>query len=109
MLIGVLREDWTGETRVAATPNTVARLRKLGYEVIVEPVAGAAAGFPDAACADEDPALGEGTAADVVLGVNAPAGAQLDRLADGATVIAILTPRLGDALVADIAWRLHVR
>jgi NAD(P) transhydrogenase subunit alpha len=81
----VLREDRPGETRVAATQNTVARLRKLGYEVVVEP--------------------GAGVAADVVLGVNAPAGEQLDRVKPGATVIAILSPRLDDALVADLAAR----
>ena len=42
MLIGVLREARPGETRVAATPRTVGQLLKLGYEVVVEPGAGAA-------------------------------------------------------------------
>ena len=36
MLIGVPRETKPGETRVAATPTTVAQLLKLGYEVLVE-------------------------------------------------------------------------
>ncbi len=40
MIIGVLKESRPGETRVAATPATVAELVKLGYEVVVESGAG---------------------------------------------------------------------
>jgi H+-translocating NAD(P) transhydrogenase subunit alpha len=49
MRVGVLRETWPGETRVALIPAGVATLRKSGLEVVVEGDAGAAAGFPDAA------------------------------------------------------------
>ena len=37
MLIGIPRESLPGETRVAATPQTVGQLIKLGYSVVVEP------------------------------------------------------------------------
>ena len=40
MIIGVVKEAFPGETRVAATPATVVELLKLGYEVVVEPGAG---------------------------------------------------------------------
>jgi NAD(P) transhydrogenase subunit alpha len=43
------RERRPGETRVAVTPETAARYRKLGLEVAIERGAGAAAFFPDAA------------------------------------------------------------
>ena len=46
MIIGVLRESKPGETRVAATPATVAQLLKLGYEVVVESGAGDRCGLP---------------------------------------------------------------
>ena len=36
MIIGIPRESLPGETRVAATPQTVGQLIKLGYEVVVE-------------------------------------------------------------------------
>ena len=49
MIIGVLKEARSGETRVAATPATVGKLVKLGYDVVVEPGAGAASSFPDEA------------------------------------------------------------
>ncbi|MGC4090527.1 MAG: Re/Si-specific NAD(P)(+) transhydrogenase subunit alpha [Polyangiaceae bacterium] len=47
MKVGIPREIRPGERRVAATPDTAARLRKLGFEVSVETGAGAGASFDD--------------------------------------------------------------
>lgn len=47
--IGVPKEIHPAERRVAATPQTVLRLRKLGFEVTVEAGAGEAIDFSDAA------------------------------------------------------------
>lgn len=105
MLIGVLKEARPGETRVAATPATVAPLRELGYEVVVAPGAGAAADFSDAAYARAGADIGDPYAADVVLGVNAPSSGQLDQLRAGTTLISLLTPALDPDLVADLARR----
>jgi H+-translocating NAD(P) transhydrogenase subunit alpha len=109
MRVGVLKEARPGETRVAATPTTVGQLLKLGYEVVVEPGAGVASGFSDAAYAEAGavtgPVAGPEAAVDVVLGVNAPSEAQRDALAPGTVVIAILSPRLDEALVEDLARR----
>ena len=49
MRVGVPRETYPGETRVAVIPAGVATLVKSGLQVAVEAGAGAAAGFPDAA------------------------------------------------------------
>ena len=49
--IGIVVEQ-TGETRVAATPSTVEKLRGLGYTVVVERGAGAESAFPDIAFQD---------------------------------------------------------
>lgn len=51
MLIGIPKESLRGETRVAATPDTVGKLIKLGFEVAVQSNAGAEASFDDAAYA----------------------------------------------------------
>ena len=51
MRVGVPKESWPGERRVAATPDSVKKLRKLGFEVVVEREAGLAAGFDDDAYA----------------------------------------------------------
>ena len=49
MRIGIPRESRPGETLVAATAKTAAQLGALGYDVVVEAGAGAAADQPDAA------------------------------------------------------------
>jgi NAD(P) transhydrogenase subunit alpha len=47
ILVGVPRETFPGEARVALVPAVLAQLQKAGIDVIVETGAGAAAGFPD--------------------------------------------------------------
>ena len=47
MLIGVLKETYPGERRVAMIPATVAALKKKGFDVITEQNAGLSAGLPD--------------------------------------------------------------
>lgn len=47
MIIGTLKESGRGEARVAVTPHSVAKLKKLGYEVVVETRAGVLANFPN--------------------------------------------------------------
>ena len=79
MLIGVLKEAQAGETRVAATPATVAQLLKLGYEVVVESGAGDASSFADDAYEEAGATIGDPLAADIVFGVNAPSDAAARR------------------------------
>src|SRR6266540_5083748 len=49
MKVGVPRETWPGENRVALTPAAAAALKKSGVDVVVEEDAGLAAGFPSGA------------------------------------------------------------
>ncbi|MFF2488065.1 Re/Si-specific NAD(P)(+) transhydrogenase subunit alpha [Microbacterium sp. NPDC058062] len=105
--IGIVAEA-PGETRVAATPTTVPKLIALGYDVVVEAGAGAASSFPDAAYAKAGAAVVDGAtawSAPVVLKVNAPTSAEIDRLADGATIVATLSPALRPDLVESLATR----
>jgi NAD(P) transhydrogenase subunit alpha len=105
MKIGALKESRAGETRVSATPATVAQLVKLGYEVVVETGAGAASSFSDEAYVEAGASIGDPLAAEIVFGVNAPSQAQLDGLEQGATVIALLSPMLDQELVEDLSRR----
>ena len=105
MIIGVLKESTADERRVAATPSTVAKLVKLGYEVVVEPGAGQGSSFADEAYVEAGATVGEPLSADIVLGVNAPSPAQLDGLAPGTTLVSILSPGLRPELVEDLAGR----
>ncbi|MGB7085484.1 MAG: Re/Si-specific NAD(P)(+) transhydrogenase subunit alpha [Phormidesmis sp.] len=75
--IGIPREVSAGERRVAATPDTVKKLQKLGFDVLVEQSAGAAAKFTDeayqAAGCEIVPSAAELWAnADIVLKVQPP-------------------------------------
>ncbi|MDT5210083.1 MAG: H+-translocating transhydrogenase subunit alpha [Mycobacterium sp.] len=108
MIIGIPRESLPGETRVAATPQTVGQLIKLGYEVVVEAGAGAASSFSDAAFTEAGAGVGSAEqvwAADVVLKVNAPDSAEIAALRDGATLIGLISPALKPELVEQLATR----
>ena len=105
MRVGILKEAQPGETRVAATPATVVQLLKLGYDVVVEAAAGEASSFTDAAYEEAGASIGDPLAADVVFGVNAPSKQQLDGLEDGATLVALLAPRLDPDVVEDLGKR----
>src|SRR5271166_2115789 len=48
MLVGVLREIFPGERRVALVPAVLPNLKKAGLEVVIEAAAGVEAGYPDA-------------------------------------------------------------
>jgi len=108
MIIGIPRESLPGETRVAATPQTVGQLIKLGYEVVVESGAGAASSFADEAYTEAGAGVGPAEqvwTADVVLKVNAPDDAEIAALRDGATLISLISPALKPELVEQLATR----
>ena len=108
MIIGIPRESLPGETRVAATPQTVGQLIKLGYEVVVEAGAGAGSSFPDAAFTEAGAGVGSAEqvwAADVVLKVNAPDKAEIAALRDGATLISLISPALKPELLEQLSTR----
>jgi H+-translocating NAD(P) transhydrogenase subunit alpha len=95
MLIAAPTEADPGETRVAATPETVKKFVGLGAEVAIEYGAGAKAGFPDgeyqsagARLVSTDEALG----ADVVLKVRRPNAREVAGLKRDALVIATMDP-----------------
>src|ERR1017187_4833112 len=48
MIVGVPRETYPGERRVALVPGVIPNLSKAGIEVVIEAGAGIEAGFPDA-------------------------------------------------------------
>lgn len=48
MIVGVPRESFPGERRVALVPGVIPNLAKVGLEVVVEAGAGVEAGYPDA-------------------------------------------------------------
>jgi H+-translocating NAD(P) transhydrogenase subunit alpha len=87
--VGVAKETAPGERRVALVPETVAKLSAGGFDVVVEPGAGAAASFPDDAYAAAGATLGSPWDGDAVVAVRRP---DESRLRDGQVLIAYLDP-----------------
>ena len=95
--IAVLKEGRPGETRVAATPDSVKKLIALGFSVVVQAGAGLAASYPDAdylaagasLAPDAKTAL---SAAEVVFAVRAPEPEAIAAIKPGALFIALLNP-----------------
>ena len=101
-------ESTPGETRVAATPDTVKKFVSLGCSVAVECGAGTPSGYLDEAYAEQGADLvekGDTSAwgqADVLLCVQSPSAATLARLRQGALVVGLLSPYANEELTASL-------
>src|SRR5471030_1890056 len=91
MRIAIAAELDPAEPRVAATPETVKKLKALGAEVLVARGAGLASGILDADFEAAGATIGDNVSkdADVVLKVRRPSAAELAGYKKGALVIAI--------------------
>ncbi|MET1062522.1 MAG: Re/Si-specific NAD(P)(+) transhydrogenase subunit alpha [Aeromicrobium sp.] len=107
-VVGVVAESIAGETRVAATPETVGKLIGLGYGVWVESGAGAKASFTDEAYVEAGATIATKVdvwGSEIVFKVNAPTADEIGLLADGATLISIIGPALNPDLVEQLSTR----
>jgi NAD(P) transhydrogenase subunit alpha len=96
-VIAVTKETRGGETRVAATPETVKKLAAAGFSVVVQAGAGIAASYPDADYEAAGAKLVKTAKealkdADVLFKVRAPEAAEIAALKTGAIVAAALNP-----------------
>ena len=106
--IAVTKERRAGETRVAATPETVKKLIAAGFSVTIEAGAGLAAAYPDADYAAAGATLAKTAKAavekaDILYKVRAPEDAEIAALKSGAIVAAMLNPHQDKAVVAALA------
>ena len=110
MIVGILKESFPDEHRVAVVPAVVPALTKAGLDVLVEPSAGAAAGFPDGLYVDKGAQVSSGRAdvvgrAAVLLQVRSPGAAgaagqtDLASLRSGQTILGFSDP-LGEPGIA---------
>lgn len=108
MQIGVPKETWPGELRVALVPGDVKKLTGAGFSVSIESGAGFASGFTDddyrdagaAVHAERSAAL---NGAGVVLRVRKPGSDDVSALGSGTTHISFLDPFNEKALVGQMA------
>src|SRR5579863_802352 len=108
MKLAVPKETASGETRVAATAESVKKFKSLGLDVAVETGAGAAARIADAdyiaagasIAPDARTVLAD---ADIVLKVRGPSAAESSLIKKGAVVAALLAPHTEKAAIATLA------
>jgi NAD(P) transhydrogenase subunit alpha len=108
MIIAVLKERHAGEARVAATPETVKKLKGLGLEVVVETGAGAHARFADADYQTAGATIAPDAAsalrnADIVLKVRGPSDAEIALFKRGSILAALLSPATEKDTIAKLA------
>jgi H+-translocating NAD(P) transhydrogenase subunit alpha len=104
--IGIVREAAPGETRVAATPNTVQQLTRLGYDVVVESGAGDNARFTDGGflvAGAQILSREETWRSDIVVKINAPTDDEIALLKEDATLISLIGANLNPNLVDSLA------
>ena len=114
MRLGVPTETFAGERRVAVVPSVLPAYRKIGIDVVIEPGAGEAAGFLDAAYAEQGARLAprdEVFDADIVAMVRAPGAnptggaADTARLKPGQVVLGFAEPLTAMAAAEAVARR----
>jgi NAD(P) transhydrogenase subunit alpha len=114
VIVGVPKEIYPGERRVALVPVAIANLTKVGLEVVIEAGAGEQAGYPDAAYVEKGAKIAPDRAAvfataDIVVqvlcyGSNDVTGkADLPLMRRGQTLIGFLRPLGSLEVVQQIA------
>ena len=108
MKVGIPSEISPNELRVAATPKTVKRLQKQGFEVYIQQGAGVKANFSDKDFEEAGAKL-VGTAAeiygnsDIVLKVKEPAMEEVDMMKEGLVMLSYLWPAQNQPLLQKLA------
>ena len=108
--IGVPREIFAGEKRVATVPEVVVKLIKLGFAVSVESGAGEAANVSDDAYRASGATIIEGAAklwaaADIIFKVRAPTADEVALMREGTTLVSFIWPAQNPELLQKLAAR----
>ena len=108
MQIGVLKETFPGENRVAVAPDAAKKLVKLGAALTVEATAGEGCGFMDGDYAEAGAEVSAKrkellTKSDVILRIRKPEAAEIGQLQQGCIHISYLDPFNEGDLVAALA------
>ena len=110
LTIGIPRETYPGEKRVAGVPDVVEKLIKLGFAVRVEAGAGDAANFDDASFVAAGAQIAANAAAlydgsDLVFKVRAPTVEEIALMKPGTTLIGFIWPAQNPQLMQQLADR----
>ena len=109
-MIGVPKEVYPGERRVATVPEVVQKLIKLGFAVQVESGAGDAADISDDAYRAAGASIVEGAArlwaeSDIIFKVRGPSKDEVGLLREGGTLVSFIWPAQNPELLQQLAAR----
>jgi len=105
LIIGIPKESFKGENRVAASPTSVSALVKLGFDVQIEKGAGKKASFNDQDYVDQGATLvssEEIWQAPLIYKVNAPNEDEINVLQAGTTLVSFISPAQNPELLAQL-------
>jgi NAD(P) transhydrogenase subunit alpha len=110
MKLAVLKERRPGEARVAATPETVKKLKGLGLDVAVEAGAGEGARISDADYTAAGASIAPDASsavrdADIVLKVRGPSAEEIQGMKAGTVYVSLLSPHSERDAIAQLATR----
>ncbi|HJN79242.1 MAG TPA: Re/Si-specific NAD(P)(+) transhydrogenase subunit alpha, partial [Phycisphaerales bacterium] len=110
MKLGIPREVTGEERRVAVVPRSIKRLRKMGFEVLVETGAGVKAEAGDAKYMEAGASVIKRAAevfeqSDIILKVNPPTEGEVAMLREGQILIGLIWPANQEVLIAELAAR----
>jgi len=108
MRLAVPKEIRDGETRVAATPESVKKFKSLGLDVVVQAGAGAGAKIADADYSAAGALIAPDAAstfkdADIVLKVRGPEAGEITQLKKGTVLVALLSPATEQPTIQSLA------
>ena len=104
--VGIVKEILEGESRVAASPSSVAQLIKLGFSVAIESGVGVPASFSDQAYQDagaEVKPSDDVWQSDILFRVNPPTEQEIAKIKSGATIIGFFWPAQNETLMNSLA------
>jgi NAD(P) transhydrogenase subunit alpha len=110
MKLAILKERRAGEFRVAATPDSVKKLKGLGIEVAIETGAGDSARFADSEYLTQGASIAPDftsalSGADIVLKVRGPESFEIAALKSGSVFVGLLAPHVEKETLAALAAR----
>ena len=108
MIIAIPKEISAGESRVAAAPKNIERLKKQGFDVVVESGAGLKANYSDQDYIDAGASIAKDLKdlyqqTDIVLKVQPPTDAEIEKMKKDTVLLSFLYPAMNQELLKKLA------
>lgn len=100
MKIGVLKENKENEKRVAITPSSIKKIKKLGYDIFIEEDAGLLSNFENSQYQEAGVTVSSATdiySCDIILKINKPTEDEINKLSSKQTLISFFSPAVNQS------------